>query len=264
MEGDLRLADALERIIRRWYVVAMAGIIGGVAGLLYSSAQPPVFDAFAVLTVALNFDLTQPLSQYDADLAQGKVAGVVVADLVWEQALQKAAIQPMPQPNDPGTSNPVLGHRLERKGTRWEFTVSSHDPAIAARVANAWAAGGEATLAEAQQHAFEARNLQVRLDRLLSDLADMEADPGVGKEQLEPLVKAANRLQSRIQEELEAAQGVASFISFDLTSEAAPPDRPATRGRGQIVLAGTAIGSLVGVVLAFGPGTAKSDRRSPQ
>ena len=71
MEGDLSLADALESIIRRWYVVAMAGIVGGVAGLLYSLAQPPVFDAFAVLTVALNFDLTQPLSQYDKDLAQG-------------------------------------------------------------------------------------------------------------------------------------------------------------------------------------------------
>lgn len=249
MEGDLSLADALERLIRRWYVVAVAGIIGGVAGLFYSLAQPPIFDAFAILTVALNFDLTQPLNQYDKDLAQGKVAGVVVADLVWEQALQKVGIQPMSQGNDPGTSNPVLGHRLERKGTRWEFVVSGPDPIIAAQVANAWAAGGEATLAEARGHAFEAMGLQVRLDQLLNELSALEGDPSAEAEQIEQLEQVTHQLQSRIQYELDEAQGVATFVSFDLTNEAVAPQEPASRGRGQIVLAGTALGFLLGIAL---------------
>lgn len=249
MEGDLKLADALERIIRRWYVVAMAGIIGGVVGLLYSLAQPPVFDAFAVLTVALNFDLTQPLTQYEEDLAQGKVAGVVSADAIWEQALRDVGIEGELSSEDREVRGPVLNHWIARKGTRWEFSVSSHDPAMAARVANAWASRGDARLAETQGHAFEAMGLQVRLDQLLSELAALEGDPSAGAERIEHLEQVIIQLQSRIQYELDEAQGVATFVSYDFTHEAVGPGAPASRGRGQIVLAGTALGVLSGIAL---------------
>ena len=120
---------------------------------------------------------------------------------------------------------------------------------MAARVANAWASRGEARLAENQAHAFEATSLQVRLDQLLNDLAALEGDPSAGAERIELLEQVTHQLQLRIQRELEEAQGVVTFVSFDFTHEAVVPEGPAVRGRGQIMLAGTALGTLLGIAL---------------
>ena len=262
MSGDLRLTPALERVIQRWYIVAAAGVIGGIAGLLFSLSRPPVYDAFAVLTVGFNFDLTQPLTQYDSDLALHRVASVVVEGSLWERVLKDAGIQAELKSGSPGAGEPYMSHWLARKGTRWEFTVSSRNPELSARAANAWASIGEATLTETLIHAFEAKSTQLQLNEVLTELGRAQADSSSPIDQIEHLEKVANELQARLQVELEAAQGVASFVSFNLTEEALPLGKPATRGRGQIVLAGTSIGILFGIVATIVVGPTRTRERS--
>jgi uncharacterized protein involved in exopolysaccharide biosynthesis len=262
MSGELRLTPILESVIQRWYIVAAVGIIGGVVGLLFTLSQPPVYDASAILTVGLNFDLTAPLSQYDEDLALSKVASVVVAEPVWSQALLDTGIQPAPNSAIPGGSESRLGHWLARKGSRWEFTVSSHDPELSARVANAWALVGEAALSEALIHALQAKSTQLQLNEVLAELGQVQADGSSQSDQIERLENIVDEFQTRLQVELEAAHGVASFVSFDLTEQANSPDESATRGRGQTVLAGTILGFLLGIVLAIIVGSGKGQEPS--
>ena len=247
------LGPALERIVGRWYVVAASGILGGILGLIYSLSQPPLYDAYAVISVALNFDQTQPLSQYDADLALGKVAGVVSANALWKRALAEAGILNHAAGGSPGNADSTLRRWLARKVTQWEFTVSSYDPELSAQAANAWAMAAQERLTEARMHAFEAKKLQVQLDQVLPEIAELQSDSGndaQGQELIERLEELADRLQASLQEELGAAEGVVSFATFDLTEEAIPPTSPAVRGRGQLLLVGSTLGMLFGIVLA--------------
>ena len=262
MRGELKLTPMLESVIQRWYIVAAAGVLGGVAGLLFTFSRPPIYDASAVLSVGLNFDLTAPLSQYDEDLALHKVASVVIADAVWDKALLDAGIEAIPNSATPGGSGTRLGHWLARKGSRWEFTVGSSDPELAALVANTWASAGEATLNETLLHAFEAKSIQIQLNEVLVELGQARSDSSVQNDQIEHLEKVADELQARLQVELEAAQGVASFVSFDLTEGALAPDKPSASGRGQTVLAGMVMGLLFGIVVAIVVGPTRTGEHS--
>lgn len=246
------LVPALERVVGRWYVVAASGILGGTLGLIYSLSQPPLYDSYAVLSVALNFDQTQPLGQYDEDLALGKVASVVSANALWELSLTEAGILNHAAGGSPEYTDLTVRRWLARKGTRWELTVSSYDPAFSAQAANAWAVAAQARLTEARLHAFAAKNLQVQLDQVLPVIAELQSGSGndaQGQEEIERLEELADRLQASFQEELGAAQGVVSFASFDLTEEAIPPSSPEVRGRGQLVLVGSTLGMLLGIVI---------------
>jgi hypothetical protein len=202
--------------------------------------------------VALNFDQTQPLSQYDEDLALGKVASVVSANALRERALTEAGILDHAAGESPGIGDSTLRTWLARKGTRWEFTASSYDPEISAQAANAWAVAANAKLTEARIHAFETKNLQVQLDQVHREIAELQSGYGTdkqGKEKIGRLEELADRLQSSFLEELDAAEGVVSFTTFDFTEEAIPPTSPAVRGRGQLVLAGSTLGMLLGIIL---------------
>ena len=186
------LAPALERIVGRWYAVAASGILGGTLGLIYSLSQPPLYDSYAVLSVALNFDQTQPLSQYDMDFALGKVASVVSANVLWDRALTEAGILSHAAGGSPGNADLTLRRWLARKGGRWEFTVSSYDPQLSAQVANAWAVAAQERLNEARLHAFKAKNLQVQLDQVHRELAKLQFGSSTGGKPAPALKKRKN------------------------------------------------------------------------
>ena len=253
MASGLDISPALDRLSRRWYTVVGGGILGGVAGLIFSLARPPIYESFAILSIGLNPDRAQPLTLYDLDLAMGKAAGVVAADTTWSAALLAVGATDTPA-SDPQSRNnsSAVSHWLARKGTRWEFRVSSLDGGIAAELANAWAAEAEQVLAETRHHAIEANGAQAQLDALLPELAAAKAEQAGGEEErdrLAALELTAGELQIQIESELVAARGVVSFLSSDLTEIAQLSQSPSTRGRGQLLLAGSGLGAALSIAL---------------
>ena len=129
MDRDLKLDQALIRVGRRWYIVGVCAAIGGVLGYLYHLTQPPIYDAYSVMTVSLNPDRAQPLTLYDQDLSLGKIAGIVSSTQVWEASVRGDQLaDPEVDVEQVLGVEPTVTHWLARKGTRWELTVASSAP----------------------------------------------------------------------------------------------------------------------------------------
>ena len=98
----------LENALRYWWIVAVAIILGGAAGLLAHSFKPPLYESMAEFSIAVDLIGTGPLTQYEEDLGINTAGNVMVADDVKGSVARIAGIL-----SDSGVNIATL--RLTRK-----------------------------------------------------------------------------------------------------------------------------------------------------
>lgn len=257
------------RVLRRWWLVLLAGAVGGLLALGFSMTHVPVFEASAHLGMDIAYGSTLRLELVVEDRAMGRVSALIESDPTLARLLSRlpAEVRTTRGWSTPAELRPNL--RIDKQLGEWLLTVDDHDPAVAASVANAWADAAIEALDSATRHAWAAVGLQsgpfqVECKQVLPETSDV---PGLDWQawacSVLPLKLSADALNGALQNEIQQSQGVLPVLAYSLLQRASPPRAPVLWGRSGLVLAGSLIGLALGLWLAASIGTpARSDPRT--
>lgn len=244
--GDFAPLDALEEIARRWWLVALLMLAGGLAGWLYRQVSPPMYEARAGFTVSYDLVGMGAMTPSEEDAASRAVGDLLLSTDVVQAAaadarargyaLDEAALKAMAA--------------VERKGQSWTIRVRSTDPAQAAEIANLWAAQGDRALRDAAQAGIEAREYARYLAGVEACLQrSTSVEPASGACGIDNLAALQNELHSTGSQLADArarSRGILPTLLIAWNEKAEAPRRPVLLNVGLSVFTG----SLVGLIAA--------------
>jgi hypothetical protein len=187
-----------QRIVRLWWIVVLAILLGGSSGYTFYRFRTPLYEATAVFYVTIDFDEVEdgPLSQYDEDLALSVMQQVLYySPEVNEEIVASPAFKAAGLTYDSWVDSVIL----EREHAFWKIRVRNHSPEAARDLVNLWAK--------------------------------------LGYEQLLSLKEQGE---------------VADYIVLEPPVLAELPQKPTHYGMSQLVLAGSLIGFVIGILLSDG------------
>jgi uncharacterized protein involved in exopolysaccharide biosynthesis len=259
--NDLSPLDMLERTLRCWWMLAVLMVLGGAAGWTLSLFRPPIYEATAVYQVSLDEQQLVarglvaadklPLLFEDQNIYLSPAANMfddstVRANLVADASSNNIQLQE-------SDFNPADFY-LDRRGKQWFVTVRSVDPATAARLADLWLVDVDAALRAAQAHTYQFISLQLQHDSVQKCFAEMnfkQANQCAGASFAAPVDLDAylKGLETRIAFEQQAGRGIDPALLFVIVSQANQPSHPVLYSVSLMVVAGSLIGLLVGIIL---------------
>jgi hypothetical protein len=239
----------LQNTFRFWWFIFLLTIAGGVVGWFFHRMNPQVYEATARFSASIDFVSTGPMTQYEEDVALNAVGNLIFSDGVVEKVnaqLQGEGIA-LEYPD------PRRSAVIERSVNVWVLRVRHSDPLIAERIANIWSDQGHAVLMDSYQHAIQAQQLGQYVQALENCLAKSSVS--------EPVHGFCNRYRfAEIQEDLHdagralyderiASQELFSGLVLGSADKAVVSPAPVLYGRNQIILAGSLLGLILGVLL---------------
>jgi len=196
MSEMIDLDRYVRAVIRRWPIVVILTLIGAMAGFFISQALPPVYEAEVTLLV------TTPKFQADfdsrfrstLDLGLSRELNRTLFNLILNQALEARVVQAMGDALSPEErkSGVLLKHieatQVGGDTSYFQIAVRHRDPAIAQRLANAWANEYVAQVNELYGLPVEAAEdikasleaAQARLKEAEAKLQAFQRDTGMG------------------------------------------------------------------------------------
>ena len=231
--------ESLERAFRRWWVIVLITVLGGVAGWAFHFFNPPIYEATSFMTVNMDFTKRQ-FTQYEEDYAFGSTALIATSDEVENQIITEAKVRGIPIDID----QLQLQMFLERKQSDWELHIRNQNPEIAAELANLWAEKFSAALNTALGHAIQADQIQTQIDAINNSLST--SIPELSPESQTVI----QNLTDELKQEKQASQGVISVMKFSLTGSATISPKPVLYYLANLVLAGACIGFVVSLWVA--------------
>ncbi len=247
---DFSLQQPAARVIRFWWLVLAFCVIGGLAGWLISDLQPAQYEAEARFNLYLDMVRTGKIDRLDEDVLIQTAGGVMSSPAVINEVITQAAAKGIQV-----DSNRILEVFFpEQRNQVWILRIRLPDPQAAAEVANLWADVGRKALTEALTHAEKAESLRRYLEAQESCLLQAYVgEAGASQCAVDSLEKMQAELASTgavYLQEKSAAHGVSPAIDFSFESPATAPSTPSRFQRSTLILAGAAIGLLLGAWLA--------------
>jgi hypothetical protein len=233
--------------LRRWWVIAAAVLLGGLAGWGMHALRPTVYEArFEVL---LNLDQTASgeLERFEEDTALDAAGAILGGAQVLEEVSLRAVEQGiLVNPADLAKMSTV-----ERRRSTWIVRVRGADPDQAQKLVEIWQDRSYAALQDAHEAALSADRLQRSLTSLESCLERTAASPPAeglcGAGNLAALQTEMARLGMSLTEERRRAHGLTGFVLLGNADQTVLPPQPVANGRGTLILAGALIGLVCGV-----------------
>lgn len=140
MEEEIDLRPYVVAVVRRWYWIVAAFFVPIITVATIFSTRPPQYEATAIVAYVAPADVVQ----FDPRFSEGEVGRplraipeLATSDAVWQQLVAEMGWQ---QRDDLTPLRSALTAEMGSENTLVHFTVTHHDPAQAAQVANAWAA----------------------------------------------------------------------------------------------------------------------------
>ncbi|MGD0876986.1 MAG: Wzz/FepE/Etk N-terminal domain-containing protein [Anaerolineales bacterium] len=232
--------DALERAFRRWWVVVIVTVLGGMAGWVFHFFTPPVYEATSVITVNMDFQKRQ-LTQYEEDFAFGAAGAIGTSDEVENQIIAQAKRIGIPIELDQLQQQ----MDLERKQSVWELHIRNRNPEIAAKLANLWSQNFYLALEAALAHAIHADQIQSQINAITGGASASGSSVISPKDQT-----ALTSLSNELLLEQQSSQGIISIMKFSQTESAIAPQSPVLYRLANLVLAGAGIGFVVSLWVA--------------
>jgi hypothetical protein len=248
--NDLSPLEMLKRTLQRWWMLVALMVLGGAAGWVFSLLQPPVYESTTVYQVNLD----------EQQLVDRKLVASMFNDpTVLSDMVTTANSQNIPLEQKDFNADDFS---LDRRGAEWFVTVRSTDPARAAHLADLWLGGVDAALQEVRAHSFQVYSLRLQYDSLSKCFAEMDfqqANQCAGTSFADPAALDAwlNGLEAQIASEQVAARGIDTAVMFVIISPANLPSHPVLYSVSLLIIAGSLIGLLAGIVLVQGLKPAK-------
>jgi uncharacterized protein involved in exopolysaccharide biosynthesis len=234
---EVKPVEELNLLLRKWVVLLLFGILGGLVGLGVSLLLPPRYEARATLQISLDLPQTQVYTDAQTDYILNSVIHVVDSTAL----LQELAAGYQSE----GEQVRVSDFTLERRQSLWDLVVRNPDPVLAAELANAWLDQSAARLEETHRHAVQAAELALELDLLQGCLGDAVHPLCESVSDMAALESVIDGLSELYQQEERASQGLNPSLTWLVESRASIPSIPAARQRGALTLAGMGIGLLL-------------------
>ena len=136
------------RLARIWWLVVIAGLVGGGVWYMIHRSQTPKYESRATFYVTIDLMILQRLNlpadqyQYNEDLALNVTHAVLVSPEVLTSVVDECSQQGILVSEEELLENSTI----ERKHAFWELRFRHHDPQISRLVANLWAEKGYETM----------------------------------------------------------------------------------------------------------------------
>jgi capsular polysaccharide biosynthesis protein len=238
------------RVSKAWYLLILLGLVGAFLGFLASLLQPPIYQATSALSVGLNFDHSEPLSQFEEDSVLGALAGVLTSDDIFESVLTLYASEQGLETLPPDLPRLISMAHIERNGSRWELIIRGSDPVQAAGLANSWAEKSEEIYLTAYQHAIRAADLQTQIETLNDEIVRVSVE-AQNTGMLDELKSRLAKLESEFAHEIFQADGIPTFISLEWSNRAIVDPSNRVNSPGTFILVGNLIGLLSGLTISL-------------
>ena len=257
MENDFVPSELIKIMARKWWVLVLAMVLGGLAGMIITRAHKPVYQSQAVITTAVDYAYTGNLSDVELDHLIMAVGEVIDSTTVHESVVASSLSEGVTE-----TADEILNNlSLIRKGNSWLLTARASDPVTAQQVALVW--GNEALdslveLREAATEAFHIQVVQFALEECLSRIVVVEpVASGCSSEEMDEL-----RLFLTTSDQADATLTyrdsiLLSNLSFELTKKPEVSTSPVLFRQNLNVLAGALIGLVFALGVLFGGKTQK-------
>lgn len=153
--------EAFRFSLRRWWLIAIFVLAGGLLGWVFSRLHTPLYDAQALLVINIDYQQAPELVQktddhYTEDQIIGAANAVAISSVVLDQVGADLKARGISIEWEQYTRNLAS----ERQSSQFWLRVRDTDPNRAALVANLWAEKAYATLIEFRQHAVNAKVLR--------------------------------------------------------------------------------------------------------
>jgi LPS O-antigen subunit length determinant protein (WzzB/FepE family) len=239
--------EALQRVLRGWWLLAICVFAGGIAGLLISALRPAQYEAGFTVIVGIEQTTSGEIAQYDEDVMFEAVGGLFYAPAMMERVTALAAAQ-----NISVDSAYLRTHStVERRLAIWLVRVRHTDPSAAETLARIWLEEGTRELRAAYANAVTADGLQRSLESLESCLvraaASPPADGQCSQANLADLQAALKQTGAAQAEARLSARGLSSSLLVRQAETDILPARPVLPQRAGLALAGAMAGFLVGI-----------------
>ncbi len=243
---DFSIMGAFERLARRWWLVALAGILGACLGWLFSLQLVPVYEARAIMLISVDYAQTGNLDDLNLDHAVGVAGSTVNSGIVFERLIAAAQARQIAL----DASDILQNFSMERRQQQWDLVVRHADPQAAAFLANAWLEYGVQVLEEYRQHALRAQGLRdyLRLMSACPPAPDLDPPPPAicsGGNTIDTAHMQV--IQADLSAEIQASRGVFSALVFAPELKAEAPLEPVLYQAQWLVFSGLILGLLVGI-----------------
>lgn len=248
---DVVPSEIFRRLQRLWWLLLLIMIGGGIAGLLVSRVQKPLYESQASITTSIDFAYAGRLSDDEEDYLISSVGDIIDSDEVVELVLQQA--------EDSGLSL-TKGSMLEafsksRQGYRWELSVRASTPEQARSLAQMWVETSAQVLEAYRIDSLESLMLQSAMLSLQNCFSQaVVTDPASSWCSIENLPAIRSALSEASSLEGKGTYPSAlmlSKISTAVTSQASLPGRPVHFGQNLATMAGAFCGLLIGLAILF-------------
>jgi hypothetical protein len=243
------------QILRRWYIVTICAVIGGLMGIGVAKLKPPLYEARATILSAV--DWNRAISPDDITIYQAddRIRALLLADETLEAALAllDGANIGLIGMNDPAKLRQQI--KITHNEASFDLYAYSSNAQAAPAIVNAWAHAGLEALNEAYLHAVKASELQKLLFEASCELEIQERNQieqavwfcvtSFGEQEVEDLPDA-------LLEEARASRGILPIYSFSLGSEGGYPQGPILWARANFILGGLVAGFVLGFLIVLG------------
>jgi hypothetical protein len=255
LSQDVELQPAFERLLRQWWMLVLMGLLGALAGFLFSLGRPAVFEAQGVLGVSLDYGVAVPLELVVEDRVLSRVASLLTSDSVLAVVLDGLPKEILTTRHFSAPKDLRRSLRLDRRLGRWSLVAADQDPAVARDLAAAWTEAAANALDQALLHAIKAQALMAARPMLVECVLGAAADSAPGVKDwtcsVAPNDALPDALAQQLQSERQASRGVLPLTSFELLESPTLPTEPVLWSRGTLVFAGAGLGLLAGLILVL-------------
>jgi capsular polysaccharide biosynthesis protein len=249
---DFSPLEAFRLALRRWWLIAIFVLVGGLLGWGFSRLHAPRYDAQALLVINIDYQQAPELVQktddhYTEDMIIGAANAVVISTEVLDQvntALQAQGIS---------LDWEKYSHNLasERRRSQFWLRVRDRDPKRAAIVVNLWAEKAYAALVEFHQHAVNAKILRDYLAGMSACPPPPDVEPRppslCGNGSPADIQQAIQTITAQMQAETDAAHALSPALTFSLERKASVPATPVTYRGSLLLTAGALLGCALGI-----------------
>jgi hypothetical protein len=222
---EINFLPVYIRFFRYWWVPAVAAILGGSFGWLFSRTQTPLYEAKASIVVTVDFTQTGNLNAYNLDMAVGAIQAVLFSPDVLSQ------VQTLAMQRWPGfiIDDFIKNIGVERINETWILRVRNSDPEAAAILMNLWLDIGYQGLLDAHQHANTVKILQRYLNSLENCPPPPVIDifvPPVCRDPFLIQLSKIHEIQNHIQQEMAKSYAIQPFLVFSRLGRVTIPEEP--------------------------------------
>ena len=247
-ENVIRPEELFSRLKEGWTMLLVFILCGGLLGLALSTVLTPIYQASTELETGIDYSRTLPLNQAGQARIKESVRALLLSDLVLGEVLNDLSLAITGDFNAEIMQLRSTLTLAERDGI-WNLYVENRDAGAASLIANTWAETAAEEIKKSIKHAWAAASLQ---NSIYSKGCAMEIDPDTSRaawrcnpgsdqdspeDEIDELIKEA-----------ELSHGLLPGMNVSILQSSHPPVVPVARGRGMLILSGTAIGLIIGLV----------------